>query len=153
MNPGAPECTDAGEIRRARVWRRHHLEMLVGALVVIALTVALKVGTDGCVQVTGCPGLRMPPLCGSQVLFGIERPGCRLTRSLVLLAHGRWQESVAMHRVGWLLALALLVQIPYRFAALRLREPLPLGVWVPRLFGGLLIAALVGNWLVKQCGG
>src|SRR3954451_13166998 len=43
------------------------------------------------------------------------------------------------HRVGWVLALAVLLQVPYRLLGLRSKEGAPLGRLAPRLFGYFLI--------------
>ncbi len=149
MNP-AIVSVSSGALPRDAAWRRHHIELLAGTLVVIALAAVCTVGADGGVRVLGCPGLKLPPLCGSRVFFGVDCPGCGLTRSFVLLAHGRWAEAIAAHRIGWLLALGLLAQVPYRLAALFSRRAFPLGIWTPRIFGWLLIVALVGNWLMQR---
>jgi hypothetical protein len=134
-------------------WRhRHHWEMLVVSIVVIAAAFALSVGKDETVGFGRSPALRLPPLCASRALFGVDCPGCGLTRCFVLLAHGRWAESFAMNRAGGVVAMALLVQIPYRIIAIRRHESLPLGVWLPRIVGWTVIAALVGNWMARLAG-
>lgn len=86
----------------------------------------------------------------------MECAGCGLTRSFVYLAGGDFAASVAIHRVGWMLALATVIQIPYRSYMMRclktrgLREPIPRQVnW---LMSWTLIVALIGNWLLKLCG-
>jgi hypothetical protein len=91
----------------------------------------------------------LPPMCGSRALFGVECPGCGLTRSFVALASGDLAESIRLHRVGWLLAAAVVLQIPYRIYALReLRTKAPQRTW-PTWFGNGLIAILILNWLIK----
>ncbi len=94
----------------------------------------------------------LPSIYGSRLLFGVECPGCGLTRSFVALAAGDFQDSLRFNRVGWLLALTVVVQIPYRIFALReLRHRVVERIW-PVWFGYFLIAALVGNWLLKVVG-
>jgi hypothetical protein len=70
----------------------------------------------------------------------------------VALAAGDFAESLRYNRVGWLLALAVAIQIPYRvFALYELRQrvvPRPWLVWL----GYGLILALVVNWLLKSLG-
>lgn len=138
-----------------KVRQRRHVEMLVVSAIIVAASLILQVHGSESVLVRGW-GLQLPPLCMSWALFEIRCPGCGLTRSFVLLAGGQWEESLAMHRVGWVLALSVLLQFPYRLAGLfggpRLR-PDPLGRIFPRLFGYALIGALLGNWLLEQiCG-
>jgi hypothetical protein len=68
------------------------------------------------------------------------------------LAHGDWSAAWAHHRLGWLLALAVLLQIPYRTVALRRPDRRWMGAWFPSLFGYFLVAALVGNWVLLMLG-
>jgi len=128
---------------------RRHYEILAVAGLVVVLSLILQVRSDERVIVTGFPEYPLPHACLSYAWFGIRCPGCGLTRSLVHLAHGDWTASWHDHRVGWLMALAILLQFPYRLIALW-RGGSPLGIWVPRLFGYALIALLVGNWLLES---
>jgi hypothetical protein len=85
-------------------------------------------------------------------MFGIDCPGCGLTRSFVALAGGEFRQSFNFNRVGWLLALAVAAQLPYRaYAIWELQHravPRPWLAWL----GYLVIAALVINWLLKISG-
>ena len=54
-----------------------------------------------------------------------------------------------MHRLGWLMAVAVLIQFPYRIFAIRRGGDLPLGLRVPALFGWALILLLVVNWILS----
>jgi hypothetical protein len=70
-----------------------------------------------------------------------------LTRSVIHLAEGDWQASWRAHRLGGLLAIAILFQVPYRLYALhRPGRPLFSNLWLTA-FAYALIAALVANWL------
>lgn len=136
---------------RDRWPRRNHIEMLCFSVAIVLLALLLE--TDGTrVNVKSVPGFALPPLCASKALFNVECPGCGLTRSFVSLAHGRWSDAMAANRVGWFIGAALLVQIGYRIVAITTRRDRPLGIWVPRLFGWSVIAALVGNWLLRVLG-
>lgn len=135
-------------------WRRHR-EVLVVSVLVVILSFVFQVRTDQKVEVTG--GVwTVPELCLSRSLWGVSCPGCGLTRSFVRLAHGDFSGSVAVNRVGWLLALATVIQIPYRSVMLRwlstrgLPEPVPELANV--LFGWTLIVALIGSWIFGLLG-
>ena len=104
------------------------------------------------VHVAGLPALALPPLCGSRILFNRDCPACGATRSFVHLAHGDWTAAFAANRAAWLLAIAVLVQLPYRWIALRRKVDYPLGRRIPLLFGWFVIIALIGNWLAKVLG-
>ncbi len=68
------------------------------------------------------PDQAFPHVCLSRVLFDAGCPACGLTRSVVHIMHGRWNESLAVHRLGWLVLAVLVMQIPYRFYRLRYRQ-------------------------------
>ena len=125
----------------------HHKMMLMFALVVIGFAFFLQ--TRGAEQVT-LNGIPLPPTCASRTIFGFNCPGCGLTRSFILLAHGDWHAAWQMHRLGWLLGLATIAQIPYRSAALLRPARPPLGQFFPMAFGYLLIGLLIGNWLIER---
>jgi hypothetical protein len=129
---------------------RRHRQMLVASILVLALSLLLQVQGGDRVAFSLLPNWPLPPSCLSRTLFGIDCPGCGLTRSFVYLAHGDWRASLAKHRVGWLLALAVMLQIPYRLAGILGRNPRPLGRRFPKLFGMMLIVVLIGNWVLRM---
>ena len=143
---------DSGEANRpvpqsASANRSHHKMMLAFALIVISFALILQTRGNDQVALGGVP---LPPTCASRTIFGFNCPGCGLTRSFILLAHGDWLAAWQMHRLGWLLALATIAQIPYRSAALLWPDRLPLGQFFPMAFGYLLIGLLIGNWLIER---
>lgn len=150
---------DSGEVkliasnhRRLKIMRERHRFMLGLSIIVIVAALLLRVGDSGHVQPKWLPNLPLPVMCGSRAFFGIECPGCGLTRSFVALAGGDLDESLAFHRIGWVLALAVVLQIPYRLFLLReLRFGVPERKW-PELFGRALIFLLIGNWILNQFG-
>jgi hypothetical protein len=157
QEPNAVDCdpapTQSADVRQrathVRQRRDHHRWMLGVSVCVIFASLLLRIRDSDSVRVAGLD-VALPPLCGSRALFNIECPGCGLTRSFVALAAGDVQQSLRYHRLGWLLALAVVAQIPYRTFALwelnanRLSER----AW-PKWFGNLLIALLVANWLAQ----
>ncbi len=127
--------------------RERHWTMLLVACFVLVMSFVLRMNDEGRVVVgfnSGCP---LPETCLSHSLFNVSCPGCGLTRSFVCLAHGDWESSLRMHRIGWILALAIALQFPYRIVSLRRPGKEVLGTLAPRLFGHLLIALLIGNWV------
>lgn len=74
-------------------------------------------------------GVEIPPLCTWKRLTGHDCLGCGLTRSFTFMGHGRWSEAFELHRLGPLLWVGTLTQIPWRiFALLRLaRGEAPMG--------------------------
>jgi hypothetical protein len=126
--------------------------MLLLATGVVLLSFVLQVRPDGRVALPGLAQYPLPETCLAQLWFGRKCPGCGLTRSFIFLAHADGPASWRMHRLGWLLALAVLLQFPYRLLALARPGRPPLPVSTCRLFGTTLIVLLVGNWLLEVLG-
>jgi Protein of unknown function (DUF2752) len=132
--------------------RRRHRDMLLICCAVIVLSFLLQVRSDERVVVPLLSSHPLPPACMSQTLFGVSCPGCGLTRSFIHLAHGDWRGSWHTHRLGWLLAMAVVMQIPYRLAAMRLDKDKPLGRFLPWAFSLTLIVLLFANWILQRFG-
>lgn len=132
---------------------KHHRLMLGIAGVVIAGTFLLEVLPDQRVALRGLTSYPLPELCGSRLALGVECPGCGLTRSFIWAGRGEWLRALEMNRVGFLMMLAVVGQIPYRILMLRHfeRGEMPELAW-PRRIGWALIALLFGNWALKVCG-
>ncbi|NQT40979.1 MAG: DUF2752 domain-containing protein [Planctomycetes bacterium] len=128
---------------------RRHRSMLLVAAGVVLLSLVMQVGGEERVSFQGLGKYPLPPLCMSRSLFGVRCPGCGLTRSLICFFHGQWQASWELHRLGWLMAVAIVAQFPYRIAGLWRRIDYPLGQRFPKLFGTALIFLLVTVWLVE----
>jgi hypothetical protein len=135
-----------------RQLRERHWATLAAALAIIAASFLLRLHNSERIAIKWL-NVDLPPLCGSRAIFDIACPGCGLTRSFVSLAAGDVHASLQFHRLGWLLAAAVVGQIPYRIFVLReLRFGIVQRVW-PIWFGGTLTAALIVNWLVNTLAG
>lgn len=136
--------------REAKLYARlkdRHLTMLTLCAAALLLAIALRFNGDGHLA---AGGVSLPPVCGSRILFGVECPGCGLSRSFVALARGDVAASIRFHRVGWVMALLAATQIPYRLWRLhQLRTSLPTPQWT-RWFGYAVIAMLVVNWAIPK---
>jgi hypothetical protein len=126
---------------------RRDKEMLCLASLVVVLAFLLEVRPDGKVAFFFLPDYPAPGTCLSNEWFGINCPGCGLTRSIVFLAHGDWLASWRLHRIGWIMGLAIVAQFPYRIASLRRGGKPVLGTVWPSFCGHMLIALLLGNWV------
>lgn len=122
--------------------------MLAVATAVVVLAFALEVRPDQRVAFRGLAAYPAPELCFSRAWFGVTCPGCGLTRSIVYLAQGDWTASWRMHRLGWLMAVAVLLQFPYRGLALAYGDREILSSLLRRLCAATLIMLLLGNWLL-----
>jgi hypothetical protein len=63
-------------------------------------------------------GWAIPHLCMSRRLFDVECPGCGLTRATVHTLQGQWRAGFHQHHWGWLAAVLIVMQIPYRILKL-----------------------------------
>lgn len=149
---GTDAADDNGRNLQLRLLCERHRFMLGLAVFVIAAAFGLRFNQGNALQLPWS-NTALPTICASRLLFGAECPGCGLTRSFVALASGDLAESFHYNRVGWLLAMAVVLQVPYRVYALRelRREVVADRPWL-LWFGYLLIAALVVNWLLKVIG-
>ena len=129
--------------------RRRHWFMLLVSSAVVLLALLLRVRPDQRVEFAWLPGVPLPQTCLSRAWFGIECPGCGLTRSFIYLAHGDWRASLAEHRLGWLFVLATLIQFPYRIAALVRKDGLVVSLRLTSCFGYALIVLLIANWVLN----
>jgi hypothetical protein len=126
--------------------RQRHRLVLAGVCGVFVLSFALEVLPEGRIALRGLEEYPLPHTCASRLLFRQGCLSCGLTRSFIHLASGRWQESLAVHRLGWLLAVSMLLQFPYRIAGLLAANPAPLGKTFPQVCGWTLLVLLVANW-------
>lgn len=133
--------------------RNHHWLMLSASTLIVILACLLQIRSDQRVQLRWGPEIPLPEACVSKVYFGIECPGCGLTRSFISLTRGDIWQAWSLNRFSWLLAIALVAQFPYRVWSLwRLEQQrVPIAAW-PEWIGFSLVALLLGNWGLKMCG-
>ena len=127
--------------------RRHWAVLLLSVGVVLA-AFCLRVLPAGRVAVRGWEHRPLPHVCGMRILFGTNCPVCGLTRSAIHLVNGRWPDAYGAHRLGWLVGIAIVLQIPYRMFALCSRKRVPIGKRLPAVLGWGLAGVFAVNWLV-----
>jgi hypothetical protein len=146
------EYGDDQDLRRHRLVRRHW-SMLRIALLTVLLSCLLQVRPDQRVAPQFGPNLTLPELCGSRIMWKMDCPGCGLTRSFISIAHGDIWRAWSLNRVSWLLAVALLLQFPYRWWRLRqLKNHVISEHRWPAWCGVALPFLLVVNWILKLLG-
>ncbi len=135
-------------------WLRH-LRIVLLAIGVFVLAAALEVREDEKVALQLLPSLPAPETCPSRTCFHLDCPACGLTRSFVKLAAGDIAGSVQKHRLGWLVALFVAGQVPFRIALMqaisRTGQRRSIGDW-PQWFTVSVLVAVLANWLLKLCG-
>lgn len=146
-----PQLADAGEPPEAGTASQvgYHRTMLLLSLAVIILACVLSVRGDQRVEMGWLRGWPIPELCQSKALFGWDCPGCGLTRSFIHLAHGDLSASFRIHRLGWLLALLVVLQVPYRIWAMQTPGGAPLGTRLPWIGTWLIVLLLMANWIAR----
>lgn len=122
-----------------------------GACVVLLLSSVLRVGNGREVWLPGA-SIALPESCFAYRQFGVDCPGCGLTRAFVHLAHGDMQQAIAVNPMGLAVFVFTLLQIPFGFSQLiwRCRNSIVAHwqVWNERAIAGLVIGLLV-QWLVR----
>jgi Protein of unknown function (DUF2752) len=120
------------------------------------LLVASLLSVRGSAQVL-LPGLGvpLPELCMSRRIFGIDCPGCGMTRCFISLAHGDLRSAWTYNPAGlWLFAI-MAFQIPFRAVQLwRIQHSLP-EITLSRTAQVVLVAfavALLAQWAARWCG-
>jgi len=142
-DPSAPSVPPVG------THGNYHRLILAIAAGIVLVACVLQVRSDQRVAVSPFSRWPLPEVCQSKVLFGVDCPGCGLTRSFVHLAHGNIPASLAVHPLGWLVALFVLAQFPYRIWALKTRSAAPLGERTPWIITGVLFALLLAVWIAR----
>jgi len=124
--------------------------VLAGSACILILAAVLEVNANQRVVVPLLQ-LEIPELCLWRRLANMHCPGCGLTRGFIHLMHGDFASAWRTNAAGWLVFLAVSVQIPYRIAQLR-RDHQGQACWdVSRLIGWLwlLPIALLGQWWMR----
>ena len=132
-----------------RLWNRHLPWLLLG--IAVPLLATLLVVIDGeRVGFFFLPDYPFPPLCSMRSLFGVDCPGCGLTRSVIHLVHGRVAQSLAVHHLGWLLFLIIVVPVPLRIWYLFRGELSLFNQRAPQTFLWITLgSALCLDWIWK----
>ena len=96
-------------------------------------------------------GFNLPSMCLSREIFGVNCPGCGLTRSFVLLAHGHIGESLRYHRLGIVLYGVFGCQALFRICCIARRSrPIPHSLLtLQRVVPAVVIVLLIVNWVVN----
>ena len=119
----------------------------VGVFAMASLLTVLPSGEQ--VAFKGFEHKPLPESCFLRSQFSLGCAGCGLTRSTIFLTHGNWQASVDAHPLGWLIALTIAGQIPYRFWILSSGNRYPIGRTPPWILMAVVAFLLMANWLIQ----
>lgn len=121
---------------------------MVGSFLCVTLAAFMQVGDNRRVYLPGVAE-PVPELCAAYTRFGIDCPGCGLTRTFIYMAHGQLLNAWQTNPVAILVFLFACMQIPMGVAQVifRIRNSITeaWGSWNDWCTAGLLIA-LVLQW-------
>jgi len=138
--------------RQSATWW-YHFQILIGAVVVVVLSLLLNVVDGERIALIGFEQFPLPHTCASRVLWNVSCPACGLTRSFVLLFHGDLLGSLRMNPVGIWIAALVLFQIPYRFLALRFPRRALLSYHLGLILTYATFIALLVVWIWRRFAG
>ncbi len=84
---------------------------MVGSLAILTLAALMSVGSARRVYLPGT-SFPMPETCMLHARFGLDCPGCGLTRSFIHLAHGRLADGFWLNPAGIVIFIFVAAQIP-----------------------------------------
>ena len=132
------------------MWIGLQLGILAVAVTVLVLSFLMKTVGDELVVLPGAE-FPMPQSCTWRMLFGVDCPGCGLTRALIAISAGQWWKAWNLNPASFVVYLFIAVQVPWRLYQLgrlwRGQRP-----WFsPWLLLPLLVVllALVTQWLFR----
>ncbi len=134
--------------------RLYHVILLALSVTVLLLASLLSI-RDRSQVIVPLLQLPLPELCTMRRLFGIDCPGCGLTRCFISLAHGDIAAAWSYNPAGLWLFLMIAFQIPFRSYQLwRLgRGQRELVVpWVLQVALAILAIALLTQWTLRLAG-
>ncbi len=118
------------------------------SVVVASMTMSIRDGQR--VRLFGFPEL--PELCQFRSIYGVQCPGCGLTRSFISMGHFDVVAAWNYHSVGVCFFLVVVFQIPFRCLQIsrhhRRLPQLHLGPAPQWVFGTLLVAAMI-QWISR----
>jgi hypothetical protein len=131
---------------------RYHLSILVVSAAILSVAALLNLPKSGGVE---APFLGiLPGICTWKRLFGLDCPGCGLTRCFVALAHGYFRQAWQFNPAGFLIFALLVYQLPFRTVQLwRIGQggrDYRHGTWMVTTIAWLVIAALLLQWVWQQ---
>lgn len=148
LPPGPPPST-APVMVEARVG---YQRMLLAGTVVILIACLILPAPNGAGEMR-LPGFEtpLPTFCMLKRDYGIDCPGCGLTRCFVSMGHGHVTSAWGYHPVGVFLFLLLVLQIPYRLYQIRRlrRGRDEFTHWSQWALVCLTVIALLGQWVLR----
>ena len=127
-----------------------HLTFFVLAAIVIAMSFSMKVSGTRFVYMPGSI-LPMPETCTSKLLFGIDCPGCGMTRAFIAISQGELFRAWNFNPASFLAYLFVAVQLPwqsYQMYRLWIGQRSVESYWI-YVLPLVLAAAMIIQWLCR----
>lgn len=128
-----------------------HLGFLAAATIILTMSFVMRAEGETSVYLPGT-FIPMPESCSAKRLFGLDCPGCGLTRAFISISSGQLARAWHFNPASFLLYPFVVIQIPWNvFQISRIVRRIPplASVWF--FAAPILIAvALVVQWLVRM---
>jgi hypothetical protein len=95
-----------------------HVTFLMGAAVILFLSFAMRSVGDDSVYFPGL-AIPIPQTCTARIWFGIDCPGCGLTRAFIAISRGEFARAWRFNPASFLVYLLIAVQLPWQHIQLR----------------------------------
>jgi len=132
----------------------YHRVLLVLSGGVLILAAVLSVRGQSQVEVPVI-GLALPELCMMRRTWGIDCPGCGLTRCFIAVAHGDLASAWSFNPAGVWLFLIVAFQVPFRAYQLwRIRRGQPelMLSRTAQVVLGIFVVGLIAQWALRLAG-
>ena len=90
-----------------------HFFMLAAGGLVLALSIGMSTGGETRVFLPGTT-IPLPELCTSKRIWGMDCPGCGLTRGFISISHGQFQRAWHFNPASFVVYLLIIGQIPWQ---------------------------------------
>jgi hypothetical protein len=107
VDPSSSRVDEALSAPRATRRSQEHWILLAGSVGAFAIFIVLALWSHPDPRGFGTHEQLGLPACGMMAWTGIPCPGCGVTTSIALFAHGRFLESLRNQPLGFLVALAI----------------------------------------------
>ena len=129
-----------------------HLFLLAAGCLVLGLSLGMRTGGETKVYLPGM-SIPLPDLCTSKRVFGVDCPGCGLTRGFISISHGQFQQAWHFNPASFVVYVLVVGQVPWQlFQLWRIwcgRHPVN-SYWI-YLVPALAAASLLVQWVVLLC--
>ena len=127
-----------------------HLIFLVAALAVIILSFTMTLIGPSLVYLPGS-AVPLPESCTARLLFGINCPGCGLTRAFISISRGEFANAWNFNPAAFVVYLFVIIQIPwqtYQLSRILRGRQCVEAIWI-YILPVLVAVLLFTQWLVR----